>query len=87
MNRNKFIAGLILTSLFMAVCCFADGVIVVIKNGKTERRDATTGSYKGSVGHSGAVSASTAGEIIAIVYDDGKAERYDAKTGSYKGSV
>ncbi|MEI7435317.1 MAG: hypothetical protein WCL16_00750 [bacterium] len=87
MNRGKFIGVAIIVPMMMAATCLADGVIVVIKNGKVERRDASAGSYTGTVGHSGAVSAATDGEIIVIVYADGKAERYAAKTGSFTGTV
>jgi len=61
-------------------------VLVVIKNGRVERKDANTGSSKGSVGDSGAISASTDGKYIAVVYGNGTAKRYD-ENGSCKGSV
>ncbi len=65
----------------------AGGVIVVVRNGTAERRDAQSGAYRGTVGQSGAVAASTDGTTIAVLYKDGRVMRYDARTGAYRGTV
>ena len=65
----------------------AGGVIVVVRNGTAERRDAQSGAYRGTVGNSGAVAASTDGTTIAVLYKDGRVMRYDAQTGAYRGTV
>jgi len=85
MNIKKVLA-LGMLGIGLGLTCHAQ-VIVVLKNGQVERRDAKTGSYRGAVGNSKAVAAASDGVIIAIAYANGSVSRYDAETGSYKGSV
>lgn len=72
-------------AFLLASVAEADGVIVIVKDGRVERRD-DKGLYKGLVGNKGAIQAVTDGDWIVVLYDDGKIIRYD-NTGTYKGLV
>ena len=85
MNRSWMVILCGVLLLASAVLSSPAGVIVVLKNGRVERRD-ENGAYKGVVGNPNAVAAATDGAIIAIVYENGQVCRYDAN-GSYKGTV
>jgi hypothetical protein len=78
------IIGLAVLAGVLAVATEA-GLIVVLKNGRVERRD-ENGHYLGSVGSAGALAAASDGETIAIVEAAGNVKRYDTK-GRYQGSV
>ena len=66
----------------------ADGVIAVLKNSSSvERRDAKTGSFKGSISVSNAISVGCDGETIAVLLANGTVNRYSAASGSFQGSI
>lgn len=75
----------LVTSLVLAGAASASDIILVIKNGRVERRDGK-GTYKELVGNKGAVQAVTDGEFIVILYENGKIIKYDAE-GTYKGLI
>lgn len=87
MNRSlrKAILGLSVFLLFTHSTAIAQ-TCVVIKKGIARRYDAKTGAYKGSVGTSGAIAASSDGETIAIISKTGCVRCY-AANGAYKGQV
>jgi hypothetical protein len=83
--------------LCMAICCMftlgliafpryaAATTVVVLSHGTVKMYD-EKGAFKGVVGSSGALAASSDGETIAIVTKSGSVHRYGS-TGAYEGSV
>ena len=83
--------------LCMAICCMftlgliafpryaAASTVVVLSHGTVKMYN-EKGAYKGVVGSSGALAASSDGETIAIVNKNGSVHRYGS-TGANKGTV
>jgi hypothetical protein len=81
--KKTLAATLLLTTMSL----HADGIIAVLKNpSSVERRDAKTGSFKGSISVSGKpIAVQVSGGVIAVTTER-SLNRYNAKSGSYMGS-
>ena len=74
--------------LLTALPVHADGIIAVLKSSSiVERRDATSGAFKGSISVNNALDVGCDGETIAVLLANGSVYRYRADNGSFQGSI
>lgn len=93
-GRPTRTAGSLMKHLLVAVLILsamplhADGIIAVLKSSSSvERRDAKTGSFKGSISVSNAIDVGCDGDTIAVLLSNGTVNRYNAASGSFQGAI